>query len=150
MWTGRQTLTSIENAIASLHGEENQLDEALRTAVSDAERLRKDRSEALRELARVKSDEMVAGRLVANPDAGERRALQTLQDYRLRIAAAGEQREALQKEVAAAEADRHAAAAAVETALDTVDHLRAEAEAKVQATQAWRETKAVRDKVEAV
>ena len=33
MWTGRQTLSSIENAIANLHKEEGQLDAALRSAV---------------------------------------------------------------------------------------------------------------------
>ena len=75
MWTGRQTLASIEGAIAKLHGEEGQLDGALRSAVGDAERLRKERSEALRELARIKLDEMAAGRLVGNLDAGERRAV---------------------------------------------------------------------------
>ena len=64
MWTGRQTLSSIESAIAKLHGEEGQLDGALRSAVGDAERLRKERSDALRELARIKLDEMTAGKLV--------------------------------------------------------------------------------------
>jgi len=56
MWTGRQTLGSIENAIIQLHGEENQLDHALRSAVSDTERLRTQRSQSLRELARIKPD----------------------------------------------------------------------------------------------
>jgi hypothetical protein len=74
MWTGRQTLSSIESAIAKLHGEESQLDGALRSAVGDADRLRKERSDALRELARIKLDEMTAGKLVENLDAGERRA----------------------------------------------------------------------------
>ena len=150
MWTGRQTLASIEDAIAKLHGVESQLDHALRSAVSDTERLRTERSQALRELARIKLDEMAAGRLVGNLDAGERRALKILDDYRLRIAAASEQREGLQKEVTGAEAERHAAAAVVEAALDAVDRLRAEAEAKVQATEAWRGAKALRDKAEAV
>ena len=126
MWTGRQTLSSLESAIAKLHGEEGQLDGALRSAVGDAERLRRERGEALRELARIKLDEMAAGHLIANLDVGERRALQILDDYRLRIAAAAEQGQTLQNEVRVAEADRHAAAAAVETALDTVDRLRAE------------------------
>ena len=150
MWTGRQTLASIENAITKLHGEQSQLDQALRSAVGDTERLRTERSQGLRELARVKLDEMAAGRLVGNLDAGERRALQIIDDYRLRIAAAAEQSDALQKEVLAAEAARHAAAADVEAALDMVDRLRAEAEAKVQATQAWRDAKTARDKAEAV
>ena len=105
MWTGRQTLVSIESAIAKLHGEEGQLDQALRSAVSDADRLRKERSQGLRELARIKLDEMTAARLVSNLDAGERRAMQILDDYRMRMAATAEQRETLLKEVAAAEAE---------------------------------------------
>src|SRR6185295_11840076 len=150
MWTGRQTLASIEDAISKLHGEQSQLDQALRSAVGETERLRSERSHGLRELARIKLDEMAAGRLVGNLDAGERRARQILDDYRLRITAAAEQCSALQKEVTQAEAARHAAAAEVERALDVVEHDRAEAEARVQATQAWRDTKEARDKAEAV
>jgi hypothetical protein len=86
MWTGRQTLSSLEGAIAKLHGEEGELDGALRSAVTEIERLRTERGQMLRELARIKLDEMAAGRLTANLDAGERRALQVLDDYRLRIA----------------------------------------------------------------
>jgi chromosome segregation ATPase len=150
MWTGRETLSSIESAIAKLHGEESQLDGALRSAVGDAERLRKERGDALRELARVKLDEMAAGRLVRDLDAGERRAAQILDDYRLRMAAATAQREALLKEIAGAESERHDAAAAVEAALAAVDGLRAQVEATLQAKQDWRDAKAVRDAVDAV
>ena len=150
MWTGRQTLAAIEGSIAKLHGEEGTLDAALRSAVADVERLRTERNQTLKELARVKLDEMMAGRLVDNLDAGERRALQILEDYRLRIAAVTAQRENLQGEVARAEASRHAAAAAVESALNDVDRLRAEVEAKVEVTEAWRTAKAERDKAEAI
>jgi hypothetical protein len=150
MWTGRQTLASIESAIAKVHGEESQLDRALRSAVDDTERLRTERSQGLRELARIKLDEMTAGRLVSNLDAGERRALQILDDYRLRVAAAGEQCEALQKEVVGAEAGRNAAAATVEAAINAVDGQRAEVEAKVQGMQAWREAQARHAQAEAV
>src|SRR4249920_2665701 len=150
MLTGRQTLGSIEDAIAKLRSEENDLDGALRSAIADAERLRTERGQSLKELARIKLDEMVAGRLVNNLDAGERRALQILEDYRLRIAAAASQRENLQREVARSEVERHAAGAAVEAALEVVDHLRAEAKAKMQATKAWRDATAVHDKAEAI
>ncbi len=68
----------------------------------------------------------------------------------MRIAAATERREALLKEVAAAQAERHTAAAAVEAALEAVDSLRAQAEASVQATAEWRAAKTARDAVEAV
>lgn len=142
MWTGRQTLSSIENAISDLRRQEGQLDTALRSAVAEVERLRRERSEALRELARVKLDEMAAGRLVSNLDAGERRAAQILDDYRLRMAALGDRREALQREVTAAEAQRHAAAEAVEKALAAVDAVRAEAESKARVTPQWQGAKA--------
>src|SRR3954471_23120682 len=132
MRTGRQTLASIEGAIAKLNGEEGQLDQTLRSVVGDADRLRKERSEGLRELARIKLDEMTAGRLVANLDAGERRAMQVLDDYRLRVAAVTEQRAALLAEVASAEAERHTAAGGVEVALEAVETLRAQAATKVQ------------------
>src|SRR5262249_51188175 len=150
MWTGRETLASIETTIAKLHGEESRLDVALRSAISDIEQLRTERSQSLRELARVKLEEMAAGRLVGNLDAGERRALQILEDYNLRIAAAGEQRDALQKEVTAAEADRHAAAANLEAALEAVDKLRAEAETKGQTKQTWRDAKGRREQAETI
>ena len=150
MWTGRQTLASIESAIAKLHGEEGQLDQALRSAISDADRLRKERSDGLRELARIKLDEMTAGQLVGNLDVGERRAMQILDDYRLRMAAVTEQRATLLKEVASAEAERHTVAAAVEAALEAVDTLRAQAEVKVQTTPEWLAAKTGRDEAEAV
>jgi hypothetical protein len=150
MQTGRQTLASIEDAIAKLHGDESRLDQALRSAVGDIERLRSERGQALRELARIKLDEMAAGRLVGNLNAAERRALQLLDDYRLRVAAAAEQRETLQKEVTVAQAERHAAAVAVEAALDALDRLRAEVEAEVRGSQVWQEAKAARDITESV
>ena len=101
MRTGRETLGSIESAIGKLYREETQLDGSLKSAVAETERLRKERAEALRELARVKLDEMAAGRLVNNLDAGERRAVQVLDDYRLRIASLTERRERLLKELEA-------------------------------------------------
>jgi hypothetical protein len=150
MWTGRQTLVSIERAIADLHGEEGQLDQTLRSAMGDAERLRQERSEAFRELARIKLDEMAAGRLVGNLDAGERRASQILDDYRLRLASAAQRRAALLQEIASAETDRHAAATAVEAALEAVETSRAAAEAKVQTQPQWQAAKKTLDEADAI
>lgn len=150
MWTGRQTLSSIESAIADIQREEGQLDAALRSAVGEAERLRKDRTDALRELARVKLDEMAAGRLVNSLDAGERRATQILEDYRLRIAATAERRETLLKEVAAAQTQRDASAQEVEAALAAVEAVRADTEANAQSLPAWRAAKQVLDAADAV
>jgi hypothetical protein len=150
MWTGRQTLESIEGALTSLRREEGQLEAALRSAVSEAERLRKERLDTLRELARVKLDEMAAGRLAANLDAGERRAAQLLEDYRLRIAALEDRREALLGEIAQAESQRKAAADAMEQALVEVEQTRAQAHAQVKTASAWQAAKAAGDAADAV
>lgn len=150
MWSGRQTLSSIESAIASLHKEEGQLDAALRSAAGETEQLRKGRSQALRELARIKLDEMTAGRLVSNLDAGERRAIQILDDYRMRSAAVTERRDALLKELATAEMQRNVAAGAVEEALAAVEAMRSEVEAGVQATSPWQAARRALDGAEAV
>ncbi len=150
MWTGRETLGSIEGAIGKLYREETQLDGSLKSAVAEAERLRKERTEALRELARVKLDEMAAGRLVTNLDAGERRAVQILDDYRLRLASLTERRERLLKELESAQTARDAAAKLVEEALAAVEALRAEVEGKVQALAKWREAKTASDAANAI
>ena len=71
MWTGRQTLASLEQTIAKLHQDEVRLDEAMKTALADAERYREDRKTAFGELARIKLDEITAGRLVRDLDGGD-------------------------------------------------------------------------------
>jgi hypothetical protein len=150
MWTGRQALASIESTLARLHAEEGELDAALRSAAADAERLRKERADALRELARIKLDELQAGRLVDGLDAAERRAQQILAQRRENLAEAARRREEAVGQLQRAEAARHAAAEAVEQALEGVETVRAAAEAKVQATDEWRTAKAAFDAADAV
>jgi hypothetical protein len=150
VWTGRQTLSSIENSIAKLYREETALDGSLKSAVAEVERLRKERTEAMRELARVKLDEMAAGRLVNNLDAGERRAVRILDDYRLRIAGLTERRERLVKELEQAQANRDTAGKRVEEALAGVEAVRAEAERRVQGLANWRAAKSEADAANAV
>lgn len=137
MWTGRQTLGEIDAALAKLRQEEGQLDSALTSAASEAESLRRDRSDALKEMARIKLDEMAAGRLVRNLDAAEQRARQILEGRRLRLETLGSQIQQAIKDEAEAEALRTASAAEVEKALEAVEHIRAEAEARVKTTAQW-------------
>ncbi len=150
MWTGRQTLTSIENAITKLHQDEGQLDTALKSATADGERLRKERVEAFRELARIKLDDIEAGRLVNDLDAAERRAIQILGERRERIADALRTREEAVRAVTDAQRVRDAAAQAVESALAAVEALRADVEARVQATAEWQAAKAPVDEAEKI
>jgi hypothetical protein len=137
MWTGRQTLASIEETIAKLHKDEAQIDTALRGALQSGERLRGERDEALKELARIKLDEITGGRLVRNLDAAERRAVQILETARLRLASQAERKAAAVAEVEVAEKERHVAGEAVEVALAVVEQLRGEAQDRVKTMPAW-------------
>lgn len=141
MWTGRQTMASIEDAVGKLHAEEHRLDGALKSAVADVERLRAERADTLKELARVKLDEITAGRLVRDLDAAERRAIQILDDHRNRIATAAERKETAVHELELAQRQRHAAAEAVEKALADVEAVRTLAARTVAATAPWREAR---------
>jgi hypothetical protein len=104
----------------------------------------------VRELARIKLDEIAAGRLVCSLDAGERRAVQVLDDYRLRVAALAERREGLLAEIAQAQAQRDDSAEAVEASLAAVEAIRTDTEDKVQASPAWQAAKRALDEAEAV
>jgi hypothetical protein len=137
MWTGRQTLTSIEQAIGNLHQEEVELDGAIKSATVQAARLRTDRDEALKELARIKLDEITAGRLVRNLDVSERRAVQLLENGRNRLASEADRKTAMLVEVKQAETARHAAAAAVEQTLAAVEAVSAAAAQEVRTLPAW-------------
>ncbi len=137
MWTGRRTLGEIEKAIAKLQHDEGDLDAALASATTEAERLRHERSQAFRALARVKLGEIEARRLVRDLDAAEARAVELLASRRLRLEAINAQRTTAVGEVGRAQNERDAAAEAVESALGEVEELRDAAERQVKSTAAW-------------
>ena len=150
MQSGRQTLSQIEQTISKLHADETRLDTALKSADAEAERLHSDRVAALKELARIKLDELTAGRLVSKLDNAERRALDILEESRHRLATATERREVAVAEVEAAERLRHELAGVVEVALAQVDSIREAAERTVQTTPEWQAAKVVFDTADGI
>lgn len=138
MWTGRQTLASIEQTIAKLHQDEVRIDDAMKSALADAERLRQDRQQALAALAQIKLDEMTAGRLVRDLDVTERRALQLIEGHRNRMASLTGRRERAVSELEEAEAARHAAGSAVEVALADVEKRRAAVAEQLRTDADWK------------
>ena len=150
MWTGRQTQGEIEAAIAKLRREEGVLDSAQLSAAQVAERWRHERTTAFREPARIKLGEMQSGRLIRDLDAAESRAMQILEDRRLHLEAAGNQRQAATEDVERAERARHDAGHAVELALEAVDELRAKVENEIRTTSRWAEAKKAFDAADAV
>jgi hypothetical protein len=76
--TGREALATVEQAIGRARNQENRLDAALRSATEEAARLRCERMQAFRELARLKLEEGLVGEI----DEAERRSLTLLEEAR--------------------------------------------------------------------
>lgn len=150
MWTGRQAFERIESAIVSLHRQENELDSALASATAEAERLRRERSDAFRELARIKLDEITANRLADKLDAAETRAVKLLDGRRRQLESVTSERQNALADLERAEVERSNAAAALEKAIDAVDELRARVSQEIKSSPDWIKAKAALDKAEAV
>lgn len=137
MISGRQALASIEDAVARLRADENGLDSALRSAAEEAARLRAQRMEAFRELARVRLDALSRDAVVGELDAAERRALQLLADRRQSFDRLSSERRRAEEAVRAAESERHARAENLERAIAGLEELRRSIEAKIHASPEW-------------
>lgn len=133
MISGRQALASIEGAIGKVRGEETRLDEALRSASANAARLRQERLDAFKALARVKLDTFRQEGVVGALDAAERRALAILEGRAETLKALTGRRSAALVKIATAEADRDVKAEAVEAALAALDAHRAQVQDSVTA-----------------
>jgi hypothetical protein len=137
MISGRQALASIEQIVAQARNEEGRLQRALDGALEEAARLRMERMEGFRQLARLKLDPVAGKDVLGEIDAAERRALDLLAERRKtgeRLI--GRRREAEEAE-RRAEADRHDKAAAYEAALDAIHALRTQVEAETRISGDW-------------
>ena len=137
MISGRQALATIEQTIGQARSEEGRLDAALKSAADQMARLRAERMDAFRALARLKLDTMTRDGMVRALDAAERQALDLLAQRRQAFERLMERRRAAEQAVKDREAERHAKAAALEEALKPIAALRQQVEAQVRASPEW-------------
>src|SRR3712207_6395011 len=114
MISGRQALATIEQAVARARDEEGRIGRALQAAVEEAARLRMERMEGFRELARLKLDPATGKDVLGDIDAAEQRALNILAERRATLAQLMERRHAAERAEQEAERERHGKAAALE------------------------------------
>src|SRR3954454_3550887 len=150
MISGRQALATIEQTIAQARGEEARLDAALKTAADQAARLRAERMDAFRDLARLKLDAMTRAGVVGKLDAAERQALDLLAQRRRAYESLVERRAQAEQAVKDREAERHAKAAALEEGLKAIAALREQVEAQARAGSDWTAQRARIDDAAAV
>jgi chromosome segregation ATPase len=137
MFTGRHALSSIERAIGTARANEGRLDAALRSAIDEAARLRRQETDGFRALARIKLDAMMSDRVVGDLDSTERRALAMIEGRRQEIEALARRRDQAQAALEAAEAAKHERDQELADAIEALDELRERTEQEVRADDSW-------------
>jgi hypothetical protein len=137
MISGRQALATIEQAVTQLRHNEAQVERALQEAVDETARLRMERMERFRELARLKLGPVTGKEVLGDIDAAERRALAILSERRDTLAVLTERRHTAEFAVQEAVRERHEKAGALEHALKAVEELRTRVEAETRVNGEW-------------
>jgi hypothetical protein len=137
MFTGRDALFSIEQAISRVRSDEGRLDAALRSAMEEAARLRRQEADGFRALARVKLDAMVRDRVIGDLDATERQALAMVEDHRSHIEGLARRRDEAQVALDKAEAIKHDCNQDLANALEALDERRQRTAERIKADPGW-------------
>ena len=147
MISGRQALAQIEQTIEKIRQQEARCERAYATATEEVGRLCLQRTEAFRELARLKLDAITQGKVVVALDAAERQAIGLLNSRQEALRRLTERRREAEARVARVEAERQAATDALERALEEVEAIRRTVEAKVSVDPEWISARARADEV---
>jgi hypothetical protein len=136
--SGREALSSVENAISSVRANENRLAEVLSSAAAEAERQRKQLAESFKALALIRLDALVRNQAVGELDAAERRALDLLRTHKAKLDQLLIKHGGAQSAVVAAEAEHRTKTAAVAAAGEAIKALQLKVEAQTADDPAWK------------
>lgn len=145
MLTGRDAVSSIEQAVSRVRADEGRLDGALRSAMDEAARLRREEAEGFRALARVKLDAMMRDQVIGDLDATERRALAMMENHRAALDGLTRRRTEAQAALDKAEAAKHDCDQVLADALGVLDELRNRTAAAMRDDGAWKAARAAVD-----
>src|SRR5262245_56546333 len=142
MYTGRDALSSVEQAISQARSNEGRLDGALSSAIEEAARLRRQEAEGFRVLARVKLDTMMSEQVVKDLDATERRARAMLERHRSEVEEIARRRAAAQTALEQSEVTKHDRNQDLANALERLDELRHHTAERLKSVPDWQTAQA--------
>lgn len=137
MISANDAYSTLQQALSGVRRDEDRLSAMLRSAEEDAARLRERQAEGFRALARMRLDAIARDEVVGQLESAEQRAKQVLAERRTALARATAEREKLEDQVEAAEAERTARAKALDAALEPVEALTQATEARMPSIRAW-------------
>lgn len=150
MFTGRDALLSIEQAIGKSRAGEGRLEAALNSAIADAARLRSQEAEGFRALARTKLEDMMRDRTIGHLDDAERRALDLIEGQRRAIEDLARRRDEGQAALDKAEAAKHERDQELADALEALDDRHDLTAQHLESDSAWKDAKTAVEAAESV
>lgn len=142
MFTGRDALFSVEQAISRVRADEGGLDSTLQSAMEEAARLRREEAQAFRALARIKLDGLIRDKVIAGLDATERRAVAMIESHREALEELSRKREDAQKRLNEAEAAKHKCDQDLAHKLEELDQLRRKIADRIKEEPDWQAAQA--------
>lgn len=137
MISGRQALAQIEQTIEKARQQEAKCERAYAAATEEVGRLRIQRTEAFRELARLKLDAITQDKVIGQLDLAERQAISLLNSRQEALRQLTERRRQAEERVRQAEVQRQSATDTLEKALADLDTVRKAVEARVSTSSEW-------------
>ncbi len=147
MISGRQALAEIERFIQKARQQEAQLERTYAKATEEVGCLRLQRTEAFRELARLKLDALRQNEVVGELDSAERQAISLLHGRQQALQQLTERRHEAERRVRQAEAERQAALDDLQRALAGADTIRKDVEARISIDAEWSSARARVDEI---
>ena len=136
-FTGNDALLSVERAISSTRTYEGQLDTALRSAMDEASRLRREEFDGFRALARFKLDGLIREKVITDIDGAEQHALSMIENYRRVLEDLSRRRDEAQARLTEAEAQKHKRSQELAQVLEALDKLRRRTADRIKDDPAW-------------
>lgn len=135
--TGRDALSSVENAISGARNNEGRLTQVLSSAAGEAERLRAQLGESFKALALVRLDVLLRNQVVGEIDAAERRALTLMRAHKAKLDQIQIRCGGAQSALVAAENEHRTKTLEVESLREPIAALQLKVEQDMQGDAAW-------------
>jgi len=150
MWTGSETLATIDQSLRTLRGQLREVDQQVQTASKQLVELRKTTAQRYRDLAQVRLDRLLSGEIAAALDDADRRVAalleardQELNELERRLA----DNQRMEDEL---EAQRESQRRQVDQALQTLDAAQAKTQQRLEADPSYRDQLEIAHQADAV
>lgn len=150
MFTGRDALSSVEQAISQARADERGLDAALRSATEEGARFTREEAEGFRTLARVRLDDLLREKVISDLDAAEQQALALLENSRREIEDLARRRDECQAGLDRAEAAKHDRDQELADALEALDELEDKTAERIKGDARWHQAKEAVEEAEEI